>query len=388
MNYCEDIKLSKKFDSIYKKLLKCLSRYTTEDLNNKNLFECLYYNVDICSKISGFNMITLYHITHFLHNVINVYNKYPEIYNFLHKYNYMINEIDEYKLFCVNYKDKDISDIDVTIFNLLKLLYKRAIYELVFFKIKLFYNDLPIDALMVAKGNLVDFNRKNILKEEIYNSSFARKNQLTIKQIKNYTEEELINLHKMCKEYAFNSIANSLFNVDEHYKVIDMQEAMSYLVRRIDIFDVQDLKVDLEKDRYSLNCSVITPLTPDVYPPVFKKVILGYSNISKDNLLFVSAYDAFTEEYDKDMELSKMTGTNNMLLDIDDLNMRTYLNGAYNEIVLIRENINPSYILVRNKVDKESFDFAREKDIPLVKIRTKEKICDRDVLYPYIKKFK
>lgn len=389
--YHEDIRLSKKCKLLYKKYLKLLNIYGENEDGIYNFFDILNENLQFCEKFS-ISEDTLRNVCDFIY-MINTLPSYKYIYKYLHNYNFIFPNNYEYSLFngCIDLLDFDLTKEDIFLFNFLVELYKKTLYEIIFYKRKYLYKNLPIDALMVAKGNLFDFNRDDIILQEIMNSSYARINNILLSDLIVLSQEDLLKIHKLCFDYAKKSIANNIANISGKYGDVFYGGDNSFLIRRLDLYDKINDMVIIPNDRYAVNCSVINSKSPNVYPFMFSYAIFGYSNIEYDQIFYINAFDSYTASLTENMNYRQLTGSSNVFYDFNDLNERTFLNNSYNELVIKNnkfkeEQLTPSYLLARNHVDYETEYYSKNLNLPIVILNTKNKMMDRDILYSFLKK--
>lgn len=385
MAFYASVGLSKLFDEKYEEYINKVINYFRhgDKIKKRDIYDVLKNDVQICSKVKTLSSETLKSICDFIYNVVNLENDSEELIKYLYNFNYVIRDIDEYRL--VNSLDceelKNLTNYEFAALKGLFFLFKKALYDISSLNKSKDYINLPIDALMVSKGAYLKVNKDNIIMEEIINSSYGKSMKITFKQLEGSSFQKLLELHQKCKDYANASIANGIFNAPINHSIIEGIDT-SYLVRKVDNNDIDARAVDLNKKRFALNCSIITKRTPNLYPDLYDDIVLGYSNIKNNEILFISPYDAYTDELHSLHGVTNMTETNNMFLSLDELNQRTYLNsGGYNEIVILRNGtLNPSYILERNGCSKKFIDIAREKNIPFITLKTARFAVDKDAL--------
>ncbi|MFI3260959.1 MAG: hypothetical protein R3Y13_04545 [bacterium] len=369
--------LSRKFEYEYKNYVNILKEYKIDtDLENKNLFEILYYDVSLCEKIDFLEKNTLKQICDFIYNVSNEFSDWKSLVEYFSSYNFVINNNREYNLINGNYdlNELSLSEEDIFIIKELSNLYKLALYELCYLKKNKDYLSIPLDHLMNVK-NSASLSLNQIVKSEIINSSYGRINNLTYTLLNDLKEEKLLELHTKCREYSFLSIKNGIYKAPESYCQVS-SSANLFLVRSTFKLSNEVGSLDIEESNI-YNCNLISTLSPNV--PVFSDnhIIVGYSDIESDQILFVSNTDISLGTEDE-IPLC-------CLYDIKELNERTCINNTYNEILISSvdkygNEIKPSYIVQRDELDVDSLSYAKSIDKPIVRMRTNKKTNDYNIL--------
>lgn len=188
------------------------------------------------------------------------------------------------------------------------------------------------------------FKKFNVEKSEFWlfiNELLSDSGLKHIDRIDEYPYAKLMDLYQKCYNYATESIVSSLYPLSELKDDITYinQDKYNLLCRVQTFFDLDDLDKSF-RERTFCGFSILNQDNFSHYPG---NLVYGYySKVTPDMIAHIFPADSLSASwalYKKDLS-EKI----NMLLDIDDLNARTYKNKTYNQLC-IRTKTNDNEIL-------------------------------------------
>lgn len=192
------------------------------------------------------------------------------------------------------------------------------------------------------------FKKFNVEKDEFWLFITELLSDYRLKHIDGigYSYAKLMDLYQKCYNYATESIVSSLYPLSELKDDITYinQDKYNLLCRVQTFFDLNDLNKSFRERTFG-GFSILNQDNFSHYPG---NLVYGYySKVTPDMIAHIYPADSLSASwalYKKD--LSKKI---NMLLDIDDLNARTYKNQTYNQLC-IKTKTNDNEILKEDAI--------------------------------------
>ena len=238
--------------------------------------------------------------------------------------------------------------------------------------------DFKVSLEMIKNSVLATRLNDDNLRYYIDNSSYAKKHKLP--NLTELTRKELEMTYAACRDYACNSLIESLTTFDDakndQVKELDCNKDSFFLLARVRTnWESQTVEETAEERKY-MGFTILTEKNLSHFPG---RVLYGYrSGVDKSMIAHIYPCDSNTDGYETDP--LKLTNLPEILLDIEDLCKEALRLKAYSQVTIETKTtkqqkgikkgttLTPDAVIAIDEISPDDKLAAKERRLPIVLI--------------------